>query len=218
MEGRTKLKRNFSFAGITLLICLSVFFVGWKSTQNHTQTITFKQQEFEVFTVKNPNKIVFGYADSLGNQLNNFKNFKAFQSKKGNDLFFAVNGGMFTKTFEPQGLYIQDKIEIQSVDLDSGYGNFYLLPNGVFGLNAGKPFVLETKTLMSSSFATSIPFATQSGPMLVVADSIHPAFNEGSKNKQFEMELVLTKKEKWSLLSLTKKPIFTTLHNCLETN
>jgi len=125
---------------------------------------------------------------------------------------------MFTKTFEPQGLYIQDKIEIQSVDLDSGYGNFYLLPNGVFGLNAGKPFVLETKTLMSSSFATSIPFATQSGPMLVVADSIHPAFNEGSKNKQFEMELVLTKKEKWSLLSLTKKPIFTTLHNCLETN
>ena len=111
MEGRTKLKRNFSFAGITLLICLSVFFVGWKSTQNHTQTITFKQQEFEVFTVKNPNKIVFGYADSLGNQLNNFKNFKAFQSKKGNDLFLLLTAVCLRKHLSRKAYTFKTKLK-----------------------------------------------------------------------------------------------------------
>ena len=175
--------RNYSLVGITLIVGLSVFFVAWKSTENHTQTVEFRNQQFEVFTIKDPTKIVFGYKDSLGNQLNTFKNFKEFEASKGNNVYFAVNGGMFTKAFEPQGLYIQDKKKIQLVALDSGYGNFYMLPNGVFGFNAQKPFILKTEVLINSTLATSISDATQSGPMLVINDTIHSAFNEGSKNK-----------------------------------
>lgn len=194
MEKQAKLSRHFSIAGIACLVCISVFFVGWKASENHSETIEYKGQQFEVFTIQTVDKIVFGYKDSSNKQLRNFKRFKAFELTKGNEVYFAVNGGMFTKRFEPQGLYIQDKMEIQPVDLDSGYGNFYLLPNGVFGLNAGKPFILETKTLMTSGFVTSISFATQSGPMLVVADSIHPAFNEGSKNKHIRNGVGINKK------------------------
>lgn len=177
------MKRRFSIGAIAILFGLSVFFVGWKSNNNHTKTVDFRNQQFEVFTVKDFSKLVFGYKDSLGNQLNTFKKLKAFEKSKGNELYFAVNGGMFTKSFEPQGLYIQDKNEIQSIDLDSAHGNFYLLPNGVFGIDTKLPFVVETNDFTSITEKRYPTFATQSGPLLVIGDSIHPAFNEGSKNK-----------------------------------
>ena len=81
-----------------------------------------------------------------GNQLRTFDKFKSHIGQSSFELVFAVNGGMFTKSFEPLGLFIDKNIEVTPLKLDSGYGNFYLEPNGVFGVDVNRnPFVEQTK-------------------------------------------------------------------------
>ncbi|MEO6348377.1 MAG: phosphodiester glycosidase family protein, partial [Aquaticitalea sp.] len=94
---------------------------------------------------------------------------------------FAVNGGMFNKNHAPQGLYIENTVRLSELDtLCTGYGNFYLQPNGVFYLtNDGKPIICTTENFHNNS---NIRYATQSGPMLVIDSQIHPKFKTDSEN------------------------------------
>lgn len=183
MARRKQVVRIFPFVGFGLLLAISVFVWAGKNTQSDSKTVQFKDQSFDVYTVKDASKIVFGYTDSAGNQLRTFDRFKNHISQSSMELVFAVNGGMFTKSFEPLGLFVDNLVEVTPLKLDSGYGNFYLAPNGVFGVDAiGRPFVEQTKTFNVGHDRKSIKYATQSGPMLVINDNLHPALNEGSKN------------------------------------
>jgi uncharacterized protein YigE (DUF2233 family) len=63
--------------------------------------------------------------------------------------------------------------------------NFYLQPNGVFFIEGGKYAVLSTKAFREKypDLKDKRPdFATQSGPMLVINDSINSNFTNGSQN------------------------------------
>ena len=96
-------------------------------------------------------------------------------------LIFAANGGMFTNTYAPQGLYIEHGEVHSEIDrMQEGYGNFYMQPNGVFYITKMK----EAKVTTTNEFelAEEIEYATQSGPMLLIDGEIHAVFNEGSKN------------------------------------
>mgnify|MGYP000291865946 CR=1 FL=1 len=78
-------------------------------------------------------------------------------------------------------IYIENGKTIKALDtLQDGYGNFYLQPNGVFYITKDKRGVVcQTSEYEPSA---SISYATQSGPMLVINDSIHPIFNKNSKH------------------------------------
>ncbi len=183
MAGRKQVARILPFVGFGLLLAISVFVWAGKSTQSNSKTIQFKDQSFDVYTVKDASNIVFGYTDSAGNQLRTFDKFKSHIGQSSFELVFAVNGGMFTKSFEPLGLFIDKNIEVTPLKLDSGYGNFYLEPNGVFGVDVNRnPFVEQTKAFRAQRDKKSIKYATQSGPMLVINNNLHPVLNEGSKN------------------------------------
>ena len=58
-----------------------------------------------------------------------------------------------------------------------GEGNFYLLPNGVFWLDEQGAHVAPTDRYAAHGRVT---LATQSGPLLLDAGQLHPAFQEGS--------------------------------------
>ncbi|MBX2844576.1 MAG: phosphodiester glycosidase family protein [Saprospiraceae bacterium] len=120
------------------------------------------------------------WKDETGKIFNDFQSLKDGLALENKDLQFAMNGGMFQKDFAPQGLYIEAGKTLQLLDtLQSGYGNFYLQPNGVFFLtNTGKAGVVSQKEFRNEE----VTYATQSGPMLVVDDQIHPAFRAGSEN------------------------------------
>lgn len=122
------------------------------------------------------------WKSSEGNILGNFSHLKAELSKEGHELLWATNGGMFSPELKPVGWYVENGVAYHKIERDSGYGNFHLLPNGAFGiLKSGKPFVVQTDSLRYT--ASLVRYATQSGPMLVIDGQLHPAFNEGSKNK-----------------------------------
>lgn len=90
-------------------------------------------------------------------------------------LIMAVNGGMYHPDFAPVGLFIEEGIEKTSVSTRAGFGNFHLLPNGIFEIDGkGGAEAIETQAYLARSLKPR--FATQSGPMLVIDGKLHPAF------------------------------------------
>lgn len=96
----------------------------------------------------------------------------------GKTLLFAMNAGMYHEDRSPVGLYIERGEQIAPIQTGAGYGNFHLLPNGVFYLDEEGAHVLASKAYLARR-PTPV-FATQSGPMLVIDGALHPAFNKDS--------------------------------------
>lgn len=90
---------------------------------------------------------------------------------------FAMNGGMYDGQQRPVGLLVQAGRDVHPAETSSGRGNFYLLPNGVFWVDAaGEPHVDETGAYLARRPAAA--WATQSGPLLLQAGRLHPAILE----------------------------------------
>jgi uncharacterized protein YigE (DUF2233 family) len=122
------------------------------------------------------------WKDDTGQPFRSIGNLRSWLAAKGQRLVFAMNGGMYKEGSEPKGLFIQENRVLVPLDTSLGSGNFYLKPNGVFYLAAnGQSVVCPTENFPTDS---SIRFATQSGPLLVIDGAIHPAFTKGSANVQ----------------------------------
>ncbi len=89
-----------------------------------------------------------------------------------------MNGGMYHEDLSPVGLYVAQGKQRQKLSTKDGWGNFHLLPNGVFWGKDGRVAVSETNAFSKAGPAPD--FATQSGPMLVINGKLHPRFIPGS--------------------------------------
>ncbi len=103
-------------------------------------------------------------------------------------LAFAMNAGMYNEHYAPIGYTVIEGKEVRALNLKEGGGNFHLLPNGVMWWDeAGKVQITESHT-MQQQLEQGIAkpwFATQSGPMLVINNKIHPKFNPDSTSLKF---------------------------------
>jgi uncharacterized protein YigE (DUF2233 family) len=153
-----------------------------RATRN-ARRVVFEGQSFDIFFVnllkhcvclfwKRPNGTLYKNIDGLESWL------------KGReiDLVCGVNGGMFHPNMKPVGLYIERGCELFPLNLANGKGNFFLKPNGIFGLGATWATIVESSNY--HLIKGSVTYATQSGPLLVIDDRIHPAFNEHSNNRR----------------------------------
>lgn len=98
-------------------------------------------------------------------------------------LKFAMNAGMYNENYAPIGYTVIEGKEIRALNLREGGGNFHLLPNGVLWWDkSGKVQITESNALAEQlKNGTAQPwYATQSGPMLVINDVIHPQFDPDS--------------------------------------
>jgi prepilin-type processing-associated H-X9-DG protein len=95
---------------------------------------------------------------------------------------FAMNGGMYDEEGAPVGLYVERGRTLKRLNTRPGPGNFHLMPNGVFAIDArGRVSVTP-----SGAFARTVPaprWATQSGPMLVIAGRLHPKFDADGESR-----------------------------------
>ncbi|MEO9953154.1 MULTISPECIES: phosphodiester glycosidase family protein [Nonlabens] len=161
-----------------LSLSLSLLF---HSFAQQKEEMIIKDARFHLKTVDLENEnLAFYWKDETGNQINTFKNLEKHLKLKDQKLIYAMNGGMYLKDHSPQGLYIENSHVIKELDtVQEAYGNFYLQPNGVFGIHKnGSPIILSSTSINIKD----LKYATQSGPMLVIDGKIHKAFNEGSKN------------------------------------
>ncbi|SFD17374.1 Uncharacterized protein YigE, DUF2233 family [Chitinophaga sp. CF118] len=168
------MKRYYSFilfAAFALLTVVSIAFTH--KHPNETDIISYtvdpKIQDLR-----------FYWKDDNGHILGSIQHLKNYLDNKQQKLVFATNGGMFKPDNSPVGLFIQQNVILNPLDTTTGNGNFYLKPNGVLYItDENKAVICQT-----SNFANNkhIKFATQSGPMLLIDGSIHPALKKGSAN------------------------------------
>jgi len=104
--------------------------------------------------------------------LGNFDRLSQKLKADGRTLTFAMNAGMFDQNLRPIGLYVENGVETKKLNRRNGGGNFHLKPNGVFYIAGNRAGVMETDAYAKSGIKPD--FATQSGPMLVVNNKIHP--------------------------------------------
>ena len=99
----------------------------------------------------------------------------------GERLIFAMNAGMYAPGRDPVGLYVENGEERHGIVTGAGPGNFGMVPNGVFCVAEGRLSVIESAAYVAEKPACR--YATQSGPMLVIAGALHPRFLPDSDSR-----------------------------------
>ena len=117
-----------------------------------------------------------------GRSYGGFENLSRDLRQEGEYLEFAMNGGMYEADLSSVGLLVTDAVERKPIDRGKIWGNFYLKPNGVFFLQGDRAGVMETEAYVAAGIKPD--FATQSGPMLVIDGTLHPAFLPQSDSLQ----------------------------------
>ena len=113
--------------------------------------------------------------------LKSFDGINHWLQPQGRKLVFAMNAGMYHSNLAPVGLCVQNRKQITPINLAKGDGNFFLKPNGVFVVSKSGASVIDSVEYTSQRKPALL--ATQSGPLLVRANNIHPAFNPNSESR-----------------------------------
>jgi uncharacterized protein YigE (DUF2233 family) len=100
---------------------------------------------------------------------------------RGERLVFGMNAGMYEADAAPVGPLVIDGVTLHPLNRAHGSGNFFLEPNGVFLVSAAGPRVVAAADY--AGVASGVRIATQSGPLLLQAGRIHPAFRPGSSSR-----------------------------------
>ncbi|MCB0643585.1 MAG: phosphodiester glycosidase family protein [Phaeodactylibacter sp.] len=151
--------------------------------RNRSYSIQVGQATYDVYMLRvEGSDIRILQNNANGIPLMNFSNLKQEVNLQGKQLLFATNGGIFHPNLNPVGLYVANGRELSPLNLKDGTGNFYLKPNGVFYITkAGRAGIIQSEDY--PKVASSVDYATQSGPMLVQYGALHPAFEQGSSNR-----------------------------------
>jgi uncharacterized protein YigE (DUF2233 family) len=113
--------------------------------------------------------------DDSGAPYTSFRRLAQALASQGERLTFAMNAGMYREDYTPVGLLVSDGRQLHRLNLASGFGNFYLKPNGVFLLDSTGARIVESSEYRSLQAPPTL--ATQSGPLLVQGGQINPALN-----------------------------------------
>jgi uncharacterized protein YigE (DUF2233 family) len=113
--------------------------------------------------------------DKSGKPLTSFRRVVDSLAVRNEQLAFAMNAGMYREDYSPLGLLVMDGQQVHRLNLASGFGNFYLKPNGVFVLSASGARIVESSEYRLLPEPTA--FATQSGPLLIHAGQVNPQFS-----------------------------------------
>jgi len=146
--------------------------------------IRFEDQPFTVchFAADDPGLALF-HTHADGAPFADFDRLADQVAASGGQLVFAMNAGMYHEDRRPVGLYVENGEQHARLVTRAGPGNFGLLPNGVFWVDAdGTAHV--TETLAYEMLAPDARFATQSGPMLVLHGALHPEFNADGPSRK----------------------------------
>ena len=159
----------------------AVWLLAGAATAETCRDMVFEAETYAVCQVPFGNDLRLFLNGPDGQPLGTFERLRDVAAADGKALGFAMNAGMYHPDRSPVGLYVEDGQEISRLVRSAGPGNFGLLPNGVFCVTDARFVVQETL-----AFDTARPecrFASQSGPLLVMAGVLHPRFLKDSESR-----------------------------------
>lgn len=113
--------------------------------------------------------------DDSGTPFTSFRRLSQALSQHNEELVFAMNAGMYREDYTPVGLMVSEGHQVHRLNQATGFGNFYLKPNGIFLLAASGARIIETREYTSLSEPALL--ATQSGPLLLHNGQINSNIN-----------------------------------------
>lgn len=168
-----------------VVVAIGAFFIG-RATQAPPPPPPCVVQTFEtdVFTVctARASEIRLYWDDGEGAALRTFRALNDYLGDDARRVRFAMNAGMYNDAGAPIGLYVANGRERKALATREGPGNFHMMPNGVFSIDADGYARVET-TQAFQTRAGEPRWATQSGPMLVIDGALHPAFQDDGPSK-----------------------------------
>ncbi len=121
------------------------------------------------------------WQDENGEPYNQLQRARVALEEAGEPVVAIMNGGIYRPDLVPSGLHVENGVELRPLNRDSGSGNFFLQPNGVFWIDGGEAGVDTTDRYANErAGAVTIDYAVQSGPMLLVDSTINDKFSETS--------------------------------------
>lgn len=155
---------------LSLLLCLAAASPRAQTPPFTVVTVDTSKEQLQLFL-----------NDEAGKPFHSFARLNAWLARKGQQLAFATNAGMYHADFTPVGLLVIDGQETAPLNLGDAFGNFFLKPNGVFLVGPSGPRVVESSEYPAHS--AGVRLATQSGPLLLRNGMIHPAFKPASNSR-----------------------------------
>jgi len=157
-----------------LLGCLTVVMTSWVQAAQH-QAIRVSGITYDVIKIEHLNQLELFLKNPQTDRY--YQKFAHLQQQLPAcaTLNFAMNAGMYHADFRPVGLYIENAKEITKLNETTGFGNFFMQPNGVLAWNHTQA-VIQSTTDYKQYPLKKILYATQSGPMLVNQGKINPQF------------------------------------------
>lgn len=123
------------------------------------------------------------HSDAAGAPFFQFSALERELDEQGENLIFAMNGGMYHEDRRPVGFFRDQHGDQASVNTNDGPGNFHLKPNGVFWLLPDRAGISESQAFLDQQIDPV--YATQSGPMLVIDGALHPGLNpDGTSHRR----------------------------------
>lgn len=144
------------------------------ATAGACEAVSFEGSNFTVCAAR-PGKQELRLVDlgKDGQALREFDRVATHLDKDRERVVFAMNAGMFDDSGRPIGLHIEKGRELKPLNRRDGPGNFHMKPNGVFFGDLRGWHILTTEGFAERRLG-NLDFATQSGPMLVIAGALHP--------------------------------------------
>jgi uncharacterized protein YigE (DUF2233 family) len=138
--------------------------------------VAFQGHTFDTFTVDLAADPLAVYFKDGKNRYRSISAVRERLKRQGRKLVFAMNGGIFEPSHEPSGLYVEHGTEVHPLNLQSGKGNFFLKPNGVFVLAGGHGWIVESGRYAALAKRVEVSYALQSGPLMMGQGKLHPGF------------------------------------------
>jgi uncharacterized protein YigE (DUF2233 family) len=157
------------------------------------ESVTHAGVKFRVVRVE-PQRVELAWKDAKGIPFRTFDKLHSALAAQGRTPRLLMNAGLFQSGGTPCGLYIERGTTLTPLNLNDGYGNFHLKPNGVCWIEtngttrhavvaSSATYRARAATLKAAAKQPRIDTAIQSGPLLLDAGRRHPAFRAGSPNK-----------------------------------
>ncbi|AWH89895.1 phosphodiester glycosidase family protein [Limnobaculum parvum] len=110
---------------------------------------------------------------------------------KTRQIHMAINGGIYSKSYQPEGLYIEQGKVLSKLNRQEGTGNFFIRPGGVFSVRNGNARI---DTLDKFRLTPMPDFAVQSGPILINQGVVNNKFSHSSESRKIRHGVGITNK------------------------
>ena len=148
------------------------------------ERLRYRDKEYLIVRAEPAARIDVLLMNSEEDRFSSFPELEAQLARRKQRLLWAMNGGMYHLARNPVGLLVSHAQTRSALNTQTGYGNFYLEPNGVFALTEAGPRILSTQAFRARGTGDArVLEATQSGPLLLLSGKFARVFDANSNSR-----------------------------------